>query len=62
MNHADEIVLKGRLLDRDPMDSPEELDQVLASFSDINKIRAFARTSGLIRQNDLSPVRMMAGK
>lgn len=62
MTHADEIVLTGRLLDRDPMDNPDELDQVLASNSDVNKIRAYTRQSGLIRQTEMTPVRLQAGK
>jgi len=60
MNHADEIVLQGRLLDRDPMDNPEELEQALASCSDINKLRAFTRQSGLICVAEMAPVRMHA--
>nr|WP_312130679.1 hypothetical protein [Stenotrophomonas pavanii] len=62
MTNADEIVLMGRLLDRDPMDDPDELNQVLASCSDVNKIRAFTRQSGLIRFTEMAPVRVQAGK
>ncbi|QRD62747.1 hypothetical protein H8Z72_23360 (plasmid) [Xanthomonas citri pv. citri] len=62
MTNADEIVLMGRLLDRDPMDNPDELSQVLASCSDVNKIRAYTRQSGLIRQAAMTPVCVRAGK
>ena len=61
MNNADEIVLIGRLLDRDPQDSPVELEQELARCMDLNALRAFARESGLVRLADLAPVRVQAG-
>ena len=61
MTNADEIVLIGRLLDRDPLDCPEELVQSIASYTDMNTLRSIARQSGLIRTAEMAPARVVAG-
>lgn len=59
---ADEIVLIGRLLEHDPVDNPDGLDQVLASCTDINMMRVYTRQSGLLRKSEMTPVRLQASK